>query len=78
MLKPGETYEEIYHNFKWEIPEYYNIGVDICDKWANQRYRLALLYRDQEGKEQKYTFWELKNLSNQLSNALRTSGIVIG
>lgn len=78
MLKPGKTYEEIYHSFKWEIPEYYNIGVDICDKWANQRYRLALLYRDQEGKEQKYTFWELKNLSNQLANALIANGIAKG
>jgi acetyl-CoA synthetase len=78
MLKPGKAYEEIYHNFKWEIPEYYNMGIDICDKWANQRYRLALVYRDQEGKEQKYTFWELKNLSNQLANALKANGIEKG
>lgn len=42
MLKPGKIYEEIYENFRWEIPKYYNIGVDICDKWADQRYRLAL------------------------------------
>jgi len=30
----GTTYDEIYRNFKWDIPEYFNIGVDICDKWA--------------------------------------------
>jgi len=74
----GKTYEEIYSNFTWEIPEYYNIGVDICDKWANQRYRLALIYRDREGRDQKYSFWELKNLSNQLANALRSNGIERG
>lgn len=74
----GENYEEIYCNFRWEIPEYYNIGVDICDRWANEKYRLALIYRDQEGKEQKYTFWELKNLSNQLANALVANGIERG
>ena len=78
MLKPGKTYEEIYQNFKWEIPEYYNIGEDICDKWATQRHRLALIYRDQDGKEQKYTFWELKNLSNQLANVLSANGIMKG
>ncbi len=75
MLKPAGSYREIYDSFRWEIPEYYNIGVDICDKWANEKYRLALIYLDEEGKEQKYTFWELKNLSNQLANSLKANGI---
>ncbi len=74
MLK-GRTYEEVYKNFKWEIPEYYNIGVDVCDKWANEKYRLALIYIDKDGKDHKYTFWELKNLSNQLANTLRAKGV---
>lgn len=74
MLK-GRTYEEVYENFRWEIPEYYNVGVDVCDKWANEKYRLALIYIDKEGKDHKYTFWELKNLSNQLANVLQAKGI---
>ncbi|OGP62530.1 MAG: AMP-dependent synthetase [Deltaproteobacteria bacterium RBG_13_49_15] len=73
----GKTYEEVYHNFRWDIPEYYNIGVDVADKWANEKYRLALIYIDSEGKEHKYTFWELKNLSNQLANALRAQEVGI-
>ena len=77
MLK-GKTYEELRSNFRWEIPEYYNIGVDVCDKWANEKYRLALIYIDQEGKEQKVTFWELRNFSNQLANTLRANGIEKG
>ena len=43
MLKPAKTYEDVYNAFKWQIPEFYNIGIDICDKWARQRYRLALI-----------------------------------
>ncbi|UCF82296.1 MAG: AMP-binding protein [Desulfobacteraceae bacterium] len=74
MLK-GKTYEEVYNNFEWEIPEYYNIGVDVCDKWAHEKYRLALIYVDPDGREQKYSFWELKNISNQLANALKANGI---
>jgi len=74
MLR-GNTYEELRKNFKWDIPEYYNVGVDVCDKWANEKYRLALIFLDQEGREQKLTFWELKNLSNKLANALRANGI---
>ena len=75
VLKAGKTYEEVYNSFRWQVPEYYNIGVDICDKWANEKYRLALICLDQEGKERKVTFWELKNFSNQLANALKVNGI---
>ncbi|MBT7260436.1 MAG: hypothetical protein HN888_04865 [Desulfobacula sp.] len=31
----GKNYEEVYNNFDWDIPKEYNIGVDICDKWAS-------------------------------------------
>jgi acetyl-CoA synthetase len=74
MLR-GKSYEEVCKNFKWEIPPTYNIGVDVCDKWARDKYRLALIYVNPKGEEQKYTFWELKNLSNQLANALLANGI---
>ncbi len=71
----GNTYEKIYRNFRFEIPQYFNIGVDICDKWANDKYRLALIYLDQDEREYKFTYWELKNLSNRLANSLRHLGI---
>ncbi len=75
MLKPGNSYEEIYSHFKWQIPEYYNIGVDVCDKWAHQRYRLALIYEDETGQVEKYTFWRLRRISNQFANTLNALGL---
>ena len=78
MLPPGRTYDEVYTAFRWQIPEYYNIGVDICDKWAGQRYRLALIYESDRGEVEKYTFWELKRLSNRLANGLTAAGIQPG
>jgi len=75
MLKPGNTYKEVISNFRWEIPEHYNIGVDICDKWARQSDRLALIYENENEKVEKFTFQDLKRLSNQLANGLQTSGI---
>ena len=74
MLR-GKTYEEVYRNFKWEIPKYYNIGVDVCDKWAADKNRLALIYADPHGIDRQYTFRELKNTSNRLANALKAHGI---
>ena len=71
----GSTYDEVCHNFKWEIPAYYNIGTDVCDKWAGDKARVALIYIDPQGKEQKYTFRQLRDISNQLANALKANGI---
>jgi acetyl-CoA synthetase len=78
MLEKKNTYEELYRSFRWRIPDKYNIGVDICDKWANQRYRLALIFENDQGRAEKYTFWDIKNLSNRLANALRAHGIERG
>ncbi|MEJ2719306.1 MAG: AMP-binding protein, partial [Deltaproteobacteria bacterium] len=75
MLKPGKTYEEVCESFQWQIPEFFNIGVDVCDKWAHQRYRLALIYESQHGEVEKFTFWDLKRLSNRLANGLTAHGI---
>jgi acetyl-CoA synthetase len=74
MLR-GKTYEEVYNNFKWEIPKFYNIGVDVCDKWAGDKNRVALIYADPHGIERQYTFRELKNTSNRLANALKAHDI---
>jgi acetyl-CoA synthetase len=78
MLKRSKTYDEVYNNFRWKIPEFYNIGVDICDKWARQRYRLALIYESETGQIEKYTFWDLKGLSNRLANGLKAAGVSPG
>jgi len=78
MLKKGKTYEEVYRSFKWKVPKFYNIGVDCCDKWADQRYRLALIYEDDQGRVEQYTFWDLKRLSNRLANALQACGLQRG
>jgi acetyl-CoA synthetase len=78
MLRSGKTYSDVYDTFKWKIPEFYNIGVDICDKWAQQNDRLALIYENEEGRVEKYTFCDLKRLSNQFANGLQANGIVQG
>ena len=43
MLSPEENYENLRRRFRWSIPEYFNIGVDVCDKWAMAAERPALI-----------------------------------
>ena len=75
MLTSAGDYRTLYDSFQWEVPEYYNIGVDICDKWAHQPDRLALIYESDNGLTQRYTFSNLKQRSNRLANGLRELGI---
>jgi acetyl-CoA synthetase len=78
MLKLGTTYKEVYGEFQWQVPENYNIGMDICDKWASQKDRIALIYESPTGRVEHYSFWDIKKFSNQLANGLRAHGIERG
>jgi acetyl-CoA synthetase len=78
MLKRADAYQAVYGSFQWKVPKYYNIGVDVCDKWAGERYRLALIYEDEKGTVSQYTFWDLQQLSNRLANALTAFGLKKG
>jgi acyl-coenzyme A synthetase/AMP-(fatty) acid ligase len=66
-------YGKEYKNWKWNIPEYYNIGYDCVDKHADGKNKntLALLFENSEGKVDKYTFYEMKLLTNKFGNILR-------
>ncbi|HZZ12215.1 MAG TPA: acyl-CoA synthetase [Paraburkholderia sp.] len=74
MNLDGQTYDSLTANFTWAIPARYNIGVDVCDKWADGSGRLALIYENAEGLATRYTFDQLKSLSDRFANALLASG----
>ena len=78
MLEPAKDYETLCAQFRWQIPDYYNLGVDICDKWADHPDRLALIYDNATGQTETYTFQDLKRRSNRLAHGLRAKGIDIG
>ena len=78
MIGPGKTYRRIYQSFHWQVPDIYNIGIDICDKHAHRPQRLALIYEKASGEVEQYTFGALKRISNQLANALTALGVKNG
>jgi len=78
MLTPGKTYNDVSRRFRWQIPEYYNIGVDICDKWKDQPSRKALIYESEDGRVETFTFGDMQRLSNRFANALASLNITRG
>ena len=76
MLPEASDYEDLRRRFRWPIPEHYNIGIDVCDKWAARTPdREALVYLRADGDVERYSFGDLSRLSNRLANALAAQGI---
>lgn len=78
MLQPGKTYDEVYNSFSWDIPERYNIANDICDQWADDPSRVALVYEDETKEIQSYTFADVRKYANQFANTLIGRGVKRG
>ncbi|KPV44412.1 acyl-CoA synthetase [Alicyclobacillus ferrooxydans] len=72
------SYQAIREAFRWDIPEFYNIAVDACDRHAANPNRLALIYDRGDGHPENWTFRDLKTSSNRLANALQGLGIRCG
>jgi acetyl-CoA synthetase len=64
--------------FRWQVPERYNIGVDVCGRWASDRGRFALYYEDESGNTSAWTFWDIQRAANRLSNVLAALGTLRG
>ncbi len=78
MLPAASTYDELRARFRWDIPEFYNIGVDVCDRWAAaEPDRLALIDARDDG-DRTFTYADLRDLSNQTANLLLGEGIARG
>jgi acetyl-CoA synthetase len=71
-------YEELYRSWRWEVPERYNIARACCGRWAPDRTRFALYWEDESGAKAAYSFWDIQQEANRLSNALAGLGVKRG
>src|SRR5579871_6853925 len=78
MLPQIRDYDKLVAAFRWQIPSRYNIGVDVCDKWAvNEPDRTALVIKQPKGFET-ISYGRLMEDSNRLANALAANGVKRG
>jgi acetyl-CoA synthetase len=76
MLERRDTYEALYRDFRWQIPDRFNIGKAVADAWAaREPDRVALLAYRPEGAPDALTYGELAHRSNALASALRKQGV---
>ncbi len=67
--KQKNIYARLYKDFNWNISKSFNIANFCCKRWAKYSSKIAII-NDDSSKKKKYTYEDLNNYSNQLSNAL--------
>lgn len=73
MLTRSGSYEEALARFSWQVPDRYNIGVDVADRQDPSA--TAIIYRDADDTVREYTFGDLTRLSNRFANVLQAKGL---
>ena len=72
-------YESLIRDFRWQVPARYNIGVDVCTRWAvAEPERPAILWQKPDGALDVVTYGRLEQKSNRLANVLRARGVKRG
>ncbi len=70
------SYEDFKRNYKLNIPENFNFGYDVVDEWARlDEHKPALVWCDDDGHEKRFSFGDVKRLSNKAANMFKSKGI---
>ncbi len=76
LLEPREDYDRLRADFRWRIPDRFNMGVAVSDAWARRDpQRVALLEYRAEGEPVRLTYGELARQSDALAAGLRGHGV---
>jgi acetyl-CoA synthetase len=76
VLPRVKDYDTLYRQFRWQVPARYNIGADVCDRWAEKEPdRLAIIHARPDGHDDHITYGWLRETSNRLANVLRAHGV---
>lgn len=71
-----ESYDDFMANFKVKVPERFNFGYDVVDRWAEiEPEKKALLWTNDRGEERQFTFSDIKRESDKTAAFFQSLGI---
>jgi acetyl-CoA synthetase len=74
----ARAWNTLHSSFRWNVPARYNIAQACCGRWAEDRSRFALYYEDEAGHTEAWSFWDVQQAANRLSNVLGAMGVMAG
>src|SRR6202045_3335054 len=78
MLAETSDYATLTRDFRWDIPDRFNLAAACCDRHADGSGRLALIFVDEDGRASRTSFDELRSLSRRFANVLQADGLKRG
>ena len=78
MLTEASNYDDLYRDFRWDIPVRFNIATACCDRHADGTNRLALIYVDEDGGATRHSFDDISDFSRRFANVLKADGLARG
>ncbi len=78
VLKETSDYDQLYRDFRWQIPAQFNIAVACCDRHADGSGRLALTVVEENGSARRVSFDELHAYSSRFAHVLKADGLAQG
>ena len=79
---PQDAYENVHRQFGWQVPRVFNMAEACCGRWAQSeehRKRIAIVaHQPGSLSAQSWTFEELQNAANVLSQQLKAQGVKRG
>ncbi len=73
-----ESYAQMCAAFRWDVPDTFNFGTDVVDRWARERDGPALIWADEAGEERRFSYSDMARLSDRFANVLRAQGVEKG
>ncbi|MFM0515026.1 AMP-binding protein [Paraburkholderia sp. RL17-373-BIF-A] len=68
-----QRYETWYRNYRWHVPEHYNVARDVCDK--HDPHKLAMILTGASLAD-RFVYWgEIQTLANRFANAIAAQGV---
>jgi acetyl-CoA synthetase len=69
-----DRYVELHRAHRWSVPADFNVAQACCRRWATDRTRFALYWEDESGARSAWTYFDIEQQANRLSNALVAMG----
>ena len=80
-LQVPDHYAQLHSQFQWHVPAYFNIAQVCCARWAaapDATEKIAIHALDTGGTSTFYTYFQLQQQANKLSNVLAQLGVQPG
>ena len=76
---PADRYAQLYADFRWSVPEHFNIAEVCCARWARDTPdAVAIFFEDESGRSARHSYAELQAQANRLSHAVKRLGVKRG